>query len=524
MLSPESKAMPNEHPQFDDLIRALFVEECKRRRCSVINKTHYDEMIAVLKGEMKDKVLARKHRNALRRYALIEEEGEFSIVRKSQAFNEEIRRLVHSMELYDIISGAHKATQYSTLKLFEYLSKRYSNISFPMCDAYMQCYRDVNPSVKIREGYFSFIDMTPLVGSGDRIKWTLLYQDFPTQRIYAREMRNNSVKSTAKELLKIFILDGPPERLYSNSRRKFTRKVLSRIKFIQPQFNILMMKGTFHTQQVYNEVDFMNKLIIWLNTNITIHWTYGIYYCASDLNKSPLDLTKKGNCFRDAPILAQAIIEEAARSREVTPHTTPLHQVGESGTVDRDSCTAQTTAEESAKSLEFTPLSTVDRSDVSNSLLTSFDAGSQDEEEEGIPLFSFLINISKDLVAQTGAVDSSCTAQTTAEGSANRLELTPLSTVDRRDVSNSLLTSGNSSSMAQTIIDEAGRSREVTPLSPVDLRDVSNSLLTSVDAESQDDEDGDEMDEDAESQDDEDGNEMDEEGIIFYLFLTFKKS
>ena len=324
--------MSDENPSpLDDLLRVLFSDECKRLRCSVIDKSHYDEIIAVLRGQVRDKEVLRKHRNAALRYALVEFNGEFALTRKKESSSDQ-RRLVHSIELYGILSSAQRdSNSTSSHKLFEYISKRYANISHQICVAYMRCHQEVNRSEPRRQGFFSVIDMSTLAEDGNLSRFVLLYQDFPSRRIYSRELRYGSAKGTAGALLKIFIRDGPPDQLYSNSKRKFNRKVLDHISSIEPTYNIQLSRGSFWRVHLQNEADFKSKLKKWLVENGRVGWTYGIYYCADSVEKRPMDLQDTSLCFQESSSKAQGGIEEAmASSLENTPLNTPHCEASES--------------------------------------------------------------------------------------------------------------------------------------------------------------------------------------------------
>lgn len=328
-------------PSPHECARAEFTDICRQTRFAVLDKVKYDEIIEVLRGNMAlDKSILRRQRNATTRYVLIGSGDAIALVRKNNSAFGDWRRIVHSDELFDIISNAHQETQLtSATGLYSYLHARYSNISLELCSAYLKCYRKATPPALsgIREGFFSLIDMRKLDERHTREKWILLYQDFPTQRIYARELTSASANTTALELCKIFITDGPPEHLYSNSKRKFIKRVLKYTSLIQPGFEILLKKGRHTPYHLHNLKDFKARLLLWINDHLTIVWTIGIYVCAADLTKSPMNLDSNTD-FRVAPCReVQGIIQEASKSsRDISSMNEDSHSLSSAGAHEED--------------------------------------------------------------------------------------------------------------------------------------------------------------------------------------------
>ena len=300
-------------------LRESFIEACSGLGRPLFSKSDYDEIIEVLTGRrIDDKPSTRRRRNAGSRYIVKENNGVVELIRKNKAMPDDSRRIVHSMELFDIILNAQRDNQISSAtRLHECVLQKYSNISLPICQAYMRCLKDQNLAPIAREGYFSLVDMRQIMGTDAREQWALLYQDFPSQRIYARELRYGSVKATTVELLKIFIIDGPPQHIYAGSDRRFVKGVLSGISSIDPEIKIELKRTRFLKHQIQNEVDFKARLLVWINQNLTVRWTLGLYYCAAYLNRNPMDLERKACRLRSSPSEAQHVIEEAAVERSL---------------------------------------------------------------------------------------------------------------------------------------------------------------------------------------------------------------
>ena len=303
--------------------RERFFDACSKSACAVFEKTKYDEIVDILRGQAPQHGTSlRKLRNVKARYIVRETNGVVELFRKEKA-KARHRRIVHSEELFDIISSAQRDNQFSSAEgLHDYLFQRYCNISLEICSTYLRCLRNSisigSSTIEIdREGYFSLIDMRKYAAGKYGEKWVLLYQDFPSQRIYARAQFCASVNATAEELLRIFISDGPPHRVYSNSKMKFNNRVVKRIAKIDSTFRIQVKRTHFLNQQFQNMVDFMSKLLVWINGNLSIGWTIGIYYCAAYLSNDPADLNSRTCYSRRSLIEAQAIMQEAAEEASV---------------------------------------------------------------------------------------------------------------------------------------------------------------------------------------------------------------
>ena len=299
-------------PQLD-LLRSEFNDLLKRQPFNVLTKDQYDEIIEHLRGGvLLDNDQRRRQRNARSRYILIENTDGIKLVWRKRdtstdASSLDLKRLVHSEEVFDIISSAHRDYQLNSAKQVHlYLSERYLNISLKLCYAYFRCCNVANPPSRgsFREGFFSLVDMTPMADVGSQWNYALLYQDFPAQGIYARELRYASAAAVARELTKLFFYLGPPEHLYaSDIRRTFVRKVLRHVSS-NMSHDIQITKGRYFKHQVYNLTEFKTRLIAWIDENIAFHWRFGIHACAGHLTRNPMDLNNT-RFFREPPVLSE---------------------------------------------------------------------------------------------------------------------------------------------------------------------------------------------------------------------------
>lgn len=268
-----------------DRLREEFIEECHRLGCSIFDKRNYDAIISILQGRSCfDKKLERSLRNTKSRFKIVEKGDEINLFRLRPGASDH-RRIVHSLELFDVISSVHRAFQpCSATFLYSYLFERYNNISFETCKVFLRCYKRCNPLRIFREGYLSIIDMRS--APDKQQKWIFLYQDFPLGKIYARALRSCSIKSIAMEMLKIFLADGFPEKLYSDSKRKFFSRVVSHILSLESSATILYKRSHFIRHQRAILKAFKRKLRVWIKDNVNKGWSIGIYYCAHLIEKT----------------------------------------------------------------------------------------------------------------------------------------------------------------------------------------------------------------------------------------------
>lgn len=278
---PTSSTLPLVgHPSSDTEIRDRFLDECKRFGCAVFEKTRYDEIVSVLQG-VADKTVIRKHRNNRLRYSLVDSDGSVALINNDMESLDR-RRVVHSMELFDVIINAYGSLQSPSVdKLYRELRKHYTNISREICSVFLQFYERSYPSKVVNEGFFSLVDMKRY--PDNQLRWIIVYQALPSNNVYARAVRLASARTVAEELFKIFIDDGPPEHLFSNTKMKFIRKTLHHILSMSPTLEIIIKRSHNYEYLTEKFEDFQRSLEEWKDGK----WSIGIYYCAALLsNKS----------------------------------------------------------------------------------------------------------------------------------------------------------------------------------------------------------------------------------------------
>ena len=215
-------------------------------------------------------------------------------------------------------------------------------VSLNLCRAYLKCYVNANPpsTETIREGFLSLTDLSHLSDGGSQWKWALLYQDFPAQGIYARELRYASPRAVATELTKLFLFLGPPDHLYAyETRKRFVRVVLRHVSENMPH-NIQIKRGRHLKHFMYNFAEFHTRLLTWLSENRFIHWRFGVQECAGYL-------TRRARCFREPPPISEieSIVQDALLVYNVFGRVSSQASVGleddGSGAIDKDAHESQ---------------------------------------------------------------------------------------------------------------------------------------------------------------------------------------
>ena len=200
-MHPNHRCIPTKE-KYDIMLDALKnkVANLKDKKCY----RYIKDYIVVTVGDI-DRIFARKH--------LPTQQGNGDIDISA------VPRMCHEEELFDVIHDAHLSVGHGKAeKTYDYLKKRFSNVSRSVCDLFIKCCTcqtnvprparpaDFKPIISKSFNCRGQVDLIDMQSQPDGdFKWIMHYQDHLTKFSYLRALLSKKAVEVAKELLNFFV-------------------------------------------------------------------------------------------------------------------------------------------------------------------------------------------------------------------------------------------------------------------------------------------------------------------------------
>ena len=225
-------------------------------------------------------------------------------------------RICHEDELFDLLNDAHLSVGHGkTQKTYDYLKKRVSNIARQVCELYVKCCTcqtsvprparpaDFKPIISKSFNCRGQVDLIDMQSQADgEFKWIMHYQDHLTKFSYLRALPSKRAVEVARELLKIFLLQGAPLILQSDNGKEFVAKIIHELKVLWPKCKLVNGRPRYcmfykfkksiylcRHPQSQGSVERGNKdvediLHRWMLDNNSSNWALGIHFVQHEKN------------------------------------------------------------------------------------------------------------------------------------------------------------------------------------------------------------------------------------------------
>ena len=134
------------------------------------------------------------------------------------------------------------------------------------------------------------MDLVDMQSCADgEFKWIMVYQDHFTKFVQLRPLRSKTATEVANSLFEIFSIFGVPYILQSDNGREFRNSLISAVKMMWPDMNLVHGRARHPQSQGSVErsnADIKKMLSGWMRENRSTNWSNGLKFVQLKKNHS----------------------------------------------------------------------------------------------------------------------------------------------------------------------------------------------------------------------------------------------
>ncbi|XP_049702878.2 KRAB-A domain-containing protein 2-like [Helicoverpa armigera] len=237
------------------------------------------------------------------KYDIMTVKNEDYLIFKNKSSDFPTVRVIARNEYFDTLEDIHKACGHGgrdkmlhAIKSKYYIPRKAIEIFLalcPTCETKKVLPKKVTVTKPIASGYFNIRGQVELMDfqscPDGEYKWLLNYQDNATQFVSLRPLTTDNAQEVAMELMKIFMIFGPPYILQSDKRREFTTEIIAKITSMWPECKIVNRSPSHPQTQnsvEKNNQDIETMLRTWMKDNNSTNWSIGCHHVQYERNAS----------------------------------------------------------------------------------------------------------------------------------------------------------------------------------------------------------------------------------------------
>lgn len=232
----------------------------------------------------------------MNKYDIMKTENEDVLIFKRHYLNALPVRILPREQYYDVLLNIHAQCGHggrdkvlSSLKNRYYIPKKAVEIFMslcPTCESKKNAQRKENIVTKpiVARGFNlrGQVDIIDFRSCPDgEFEWLLMYRDNTTEFVNLRPLKTKRAVEVASELMKIFLIFGPPSILQSDNGQEFDANVIKELVAMWPNCKIVhedsrrpQTQGNFES----SNQDIENMLQAWMNENQSTNWSMGCFF------------------------------------------------------------------------------------------------------------------------------------------------------------------------------------------------------------------------------------------------------